>query len=71
MDRAFSDEDIRAFLAGNAATYPSHVSLIQAVVGMLWPEGPPPDGPERVVRACLGLAPTAPGEPPWRSDLAL
>ncbi len=53
MARVISDDEILAFLRRNAKHYPSQVSLIQAAVGWLWPEGVPTGGAERVVRVCL------------------
>lgn len=55
MNQNITDQDIQAFLAGNVSNYPSRLSLIQATVSLLWPEGPPSDGAERVVRACLAM----------------
>jgi hypothetical protein len=53
MARVISDDEIRVFLRRNAGHYPSQISLIQAAVNLLWPEGVPIGGAERVVRACL------------------
>lgn len=71
MAICISDRELRALIEQNASAYPSHMALIQATVRMLWPEGPPADGPERVVRACLGLAPTAAAKPARGSDLVM
>jgi len=51
--RIISDDDIQAFLRRNANRYKSQITLIQAAVDVLWPEGPPTGGAERVVRVCL------------------
>ncbi len=53
MGRMISDEEIHTFLRRNAASYSSQISLIQAAVDLLWPEGAPTGGAERVVRLCL------------------
>ena len=53
MARVISDDEIQAFLRRNADRYSSQMSLIQAAVALLWPEGPPTGGAERVVRLCL------------------
>lgn len=53
MERDVSDDDIRQFLVQNALRYPSQVSLMQAAVRRLWPDGAPEEGVERVVRLCL------------------
>jgi hypothetical protein len=49
-----NDGDIEMFLRRNAGEYPSQIGLIQAAVRLLWPNGPPSGGAERVVRVCLG-----------------
>jgi hypothetical protein len=54
MPATISDGDIEIFLQRNAREYPSQISLIQATVRLLWPNGPPTGGAERVVRVCLG-----------------
>jgi hypothetical protein len=54
MARAISDGDIETFLRRNVEKYPSQISLIQAAVHLLWPNGAPTGGAERVVRVCLG-----------------
>ncbi len=53
MSRTITDEEIQAFLQRNADSYSSQISLIQAAVDLLWPDGAPTGGAERVVRACL------------------
>jgi hypothetical protein len=53
MPATISDGDIEVFLQRNAPEYPSQISLIQAAVRLLWPNGPPSGGAERVVRVCL------------------
>lgn len=53
MRRQITDEDIKKFLKSNSKYYPTQMSLLQAAVRQLWPEGPPTDGGERVVRMCL------------------
>lgn len=53
-----SDQDIRRFIERNAGEYPSQISLIQATVRVLWPEGPPSGAAEQVVRVCLGIPST-------------
>lgn len=53
MARIISDDDIKGFLRRNADHYKSQITLIQAAVDVLWPDGPPTGGAERVVRACL------------------
>jgi hypothetical protein len=63
MATRISDGELRAFIEQYAREYPSQVALIQATVRMLWPEGPPSDEAERVVRACLGIAPSGGREP--------
>lgn len=52
-DRSVTDEDIRHFLRTNWQVYPSQIMLMQAAVQRIWPEGPPSDGGESVVRICL------------------
>ncbi len=65
MARVISDDEIQAFLRRNAERYPSQISLIQAAVGLLWPEGAPTGGAERVVRVCLdGTTRRLPGSSP-------
>ena len=53
MPRIISDDDIQTFLRRNAELYQSQISLMQAAVDLLWPEGAPTGGAERVVRVCL------------------
>lgn len=53
MRRQISDEEIKKFLRSNSKHYPTQMSLLQAAVRQLWPDGPPTDGGERVVRLCL------------------
>lgn len=60
MVRNVSDQDIRVFIERYAGEYPSQISLIQAAVRVLWPDGPPTGAAEQVVRVCLGGAPRAP-----------
>ena len=55
MPTTISDNDIAVFLRRNAGEYPSQISLIQAAVRLLWPNGAPEGGAERVVRVCLDL----------------
>jgi hypothetical protein len=55
MPIGISDSDIEFFLRRNAQDYPSQISLIQAAVRLLWPDGAPAGGAERVVRVCLGV----------------
>lgn len=54
MARTISDGDIETFLRRNVEEYPSQISLIQAAVHLLWPNGAPTGGAERIVRVCLG-----------------
>ena len=53
MARVIDDDDIQTFLRRNAHRYSSQISLIQDAVRLLWPDGPPTGGAERVVRACF------------------
>jgi len=65
MARIIGDDEIQSFLQRNAHHYPSQISLIQAAVDLLWPEGAPTGGAERVVRVCLdGAAQRPSGSPP-------
>ena len=52
-DCSVTDKDIKHFLRTNWHVYPSQIMLMQEAVERIWPEGPPPDGGERVVRICL------------------
>jgi hypothetical protein len=53
MYRQITDDDIKKFLKSNSKHHPTQISLLQAAVRQLWPDGPPTDGGERVVRLCL------------------
>ena len=53
MQRVITDEDILTFLRKNWSSYPSQVTLIQAAIDVLWPEGTSTNSSERVVRVIL------------------
>ena len=53
MKAQITDEDILTFIRRNWWDYPSQIRLMQDTIQSLWPEGPPADGHERVVRLCL------------------
>jgi hypothetical protein len=53
MTRIVTDDDIRRFLQRNKSDYPSQIVLMQRAIELLWPNGPPTGGSQRVVRLCL------------------
>lgn len=53
MSQIVTDDDIRRFLQRNKAEYPSQIVLMQKAIELLWPNGPPTGGSQRVVRLCL------------------
>ena len=53
MESKVTDHDIVIFLRENREGFPSEITLMQAAVQLLWPEGVPDSCAERVVRLSL------------------
>lgn len=53
MEYTVTDEEILQFLRLNWHSFPSQMALMQKAVRTLWPDGPPEEAGERVVRLCL------------------